>query len=123
MLPHKPPLLVHGNNQEMLCSMDSGTHGVCMAWLSEVFQRGDVDLVYERTTRMCTDIDTKAFVDVQSWESAQTFIIDPSDQARRSGGLGVQASKEPVRPVAFSAVRGGPLRALVRPGVADDMRR
>ena len=73
LLPHKPGLIVHEDNQAMIKIVESGrnptmrylgrTHGVSVAWLHETFKGEDLSLAYEISTRMCADIFTKALVD------------------------------------------------------------
>ena len=55
------------------------THRISFPWLHESFERDDLSLVYELTTRMCADIYTKAFTDVNKWKAACWFIniVDP----------------------------------------------
>ena len=72
ILPHKPGLMVHEDNQAMIRCVETGrnptmrylhrTHRVSVSWLHESFERDDLSLVYELTTRMCADIYTKAFL-------------------------------------------------------------
>ena len=74
ILPHKPGLLVHEDNQAMIRCVETGrnptmrylhrTHRVSVAWIHECFERKDMQLVYELTAKMCADIYTKAFTDV-----------------------------------------------------------
>ena len=71
LLPHKPGLKVHEDNQAMIKVVQSGrnptmrylgrTHGVSVAWLHETFKGDDLQLAYEISARMCADIFTKAF--------------------------------------------------------------
>ena len=95
LLPHKPGLLFHEDNQAMIRVVETGrnptmrylhrTHRVSVGWLHERFGADDLDLVYELTTRMAADIYTKAFVDAGKWEAAQWLIniVDPGLLLRR----------------------------------------
>ena len=63
LLPHKPTLLVHEDNQAMIRVIDTGknptmrylarTHRISVAWLHERFRSNELQLVYESTTKMC----------------------------------------------------------------------
>ena len=76
LLPHKPGLVVHEDNQAMIKVVQSGrnptmrylgrTHGVSVAWLHETFKGEDLDLAYEQSSRMSADIFTKAFTDPEN---------------------------------------------------------
>ena len=61
------------------------THGVSVSWLHEVCNRGDIELVYEESSRMCADIYTKAFTDVAKWQTACWLIniADPAEMKKR----------------------------------------
>ena len=71
LLPHKPGLIVHGDNQAMMTVVKSGrnpmmryltrTHRVSVAWLHERVKSNDLTLVHEEFCRMAADIYTKAF--------------------------------------------------------------
>ena len=60
LLPHRPVILVHEDNQAMLRVVETGknptmrylhrTHRDNVAWLHEAFERPGLDLVYELTT-------------------------------------------------------------------------
>ena len=50
------------------------THRCSVAWLHESFERDDLQLVYEKTARMCADIYTKAFTDPAKWQIACWLI-------------------------------------------------
>ncbi|CAE7597851.1 unnamed protein product, partial [Symbiodinium pilosum] len=57
------------------------SHGICIAWMHEVFQEGYVGLAYEVTAKMAADIHTKAFKDGISWAHAcQLINIFPPEQ-------------------------------------------
>ena len=90
LFKHQPALMVHEDNQAMIRCVETGknpsmrylhrTHRVSVAWLHECFQRKDLTLVYELTSRMCADIYTKAFTDASKWEAACWLInvVDPA---------------------------------------------
>ena len=60
ILKHKPPLLVHEDNQAMIRCVETGrnptmiylhrTHWCSVAWLHECFERKDMSLIYEVTS-------------------------------------------------------------------------
>merc|ERR1712218_410661 len=80
LLPHRPQLLVHEDNQALIRVVQSGrnptmryrlhTHRCSVAWLHERFCGSDLKLVYEDTSRQCADIYTKSFTDAAKWEAA-----------------------------------------------------
>ena len=84
LLPNKPGLVVHEDNQAMIRVVESGrnptmrylgrTHGISVAWLHETFQGEDLTLAYEVSARMCADIFTKAFNDADKWKLACWLI-------------------------------------------------
>ena len=90
LLPHKPKLIFHGDNQTMIRVTETGrnptmrylprTHGVSVARLHETFSHQNIDLVYEVSSKMCADICTKAFTDASKWLAACDLIniVDPS---------------------------------------------
>lgn len=89
LLPHKPPLLFHEDNQAMINIVNTGknptmrylrrTHRVSVSWLHERFANDDLILVYEVSCRMAADIYTKAFTDGIKWDAVRTLIniLDP----------------------------------------------
>jgi len=91
LLPHKPGLVVHEDNQAMIKIVQSGrnptmryigrTHGVSVAWLHETFKGDDLELAYEELARMAADIFTKAFDDNDKWRAACWLInvCDPKE--------------------------------------------
>ena len=91
LLPHKPGLIVHEDNQAMIRVVETGknptmrylgrTHGVSIAWLHETFKGVDLKLAYETSPRMCADIYTKAFVDADKFKAACYLIgvCDPRE--------------------------------------------
>ena len=50
------------------------THRISVAWLYERFKQGDLKLVYEESSKMCADIFTKAFTDVNKWNEVRDLI-------------------------------------------------
>ena len=84
LLPHKPGLIVHEDNQAMIRVVETGknptmrylgrTHGVSIAWLHETFKGVGLELAYETSPRMCADIYTKAFVDADKLKAACYLI-------------------------------------------------
>ena len=68
LLPHKPKLIFHEDNQTMIRVTETGrnptmrclsrTHRVSVAWLHETFSHQGIDLVYEASSKMCADIST-----------------------------------------------------------------
>ena len=84
LLPHKPGLVVHEDNQAMIKVVETGrnptmryigrTHGVSVAWLHERFKGEDINLAYEVSSRMCADIYTKAFTGKGKWTLARWLI-------------------------------------------------
>ncbi|MCP4377402.1 MAG: Ty1/Copia family ribonuclease HI [bacterium] len=83
-------LMVHEDNQAMIQVMKSGknptmrhlgrTHRVSVAFLSERFAAGDVELCYETSSKMAADIYTKAFTDALKWKVVSELInlLDPT---------------------------------------------
>eukprot|EP00972_Heterocapsa_arctica_P016981 2506801-Heterocapsa_arctica.AAC.1 len=77
LLPNKPILHFHEDNQAMIRVVETGrnptmrylqrTHGVSVAWLHEIFKKRELDLNYELSSRMCADIYIKAFTDAIMW--------------------------------------------------------
>ena len=77
LLPHKPGLIVHEDNQAMMTVVKSGRnptmrylkkmHRVSVAWLHQRFKSKVYELVYEVSCRMAADIYTKAFSDPFKW--------------------------------------------------------
>ena len=89
ILPDKPALLFHEDNQCMIVVVRSGrnptmrylkrTHRASVAWLHERFKEPDLQLVYELSAKMAADIYTKGFTDGQKWECVRGLInvFDP----------------------------------------------
>ncbi len=89
LLPHKPPLFFHEDNQAMIHVINTGrnptmryllrTHRVSVSWLHEVFKGADIVLMYEDSAKMAADIYTKGFVDPTKWKPfcGLINIIDP----------------------------------------------
>jgi hypothetical protein len=78
LLPHKPPIMFHEDNQAMINVVTTGknptmrylrrTHRVSVSWLHERFKGDDITLVYEVSAKMAADIYTKAFTDGAKWD-------------------------------------------------------
>ena len=91
LLPHSPGLYVHEDNQAMIRVVESGrnptmryigrTHGISVAWLHEQFQKEELTLAYELSSRMCADIFTKGFTEADKWSLVCSLIcvINPAD--------------------------------------------
>ena len=89
LLPHKPPILFHKDNQTMINVVSTGrnptmrylrrTHRVSVSWLYERFKDDDIELVYEMSAKMAADIYTKAFTDGAKWDVVCSLIniLDP----------------------------------------------
>ena len=89
LLPHKPPILFHEDNQAMINVVSTGrnptmrylrrTHRVSVSWLYERFKGDDINLVYEISAKMAADIYTKAFTDGAKWDIVCNLIniLDP----------------------------------------------
>ena len=86
-----PNFVFYDDNQTMIGVVRTGknptmrhlerSHGICIAWMHEVFQEGYVGLAYEVTAKMAADIHTKAFKDGVSWAHAcQLINIFPPGQ-------------------------------------------
>ena len=86
-----PNFVFYDDNQTMIGIVRTGknptmrrlerSHGICIAWMHEVFQEGYVGLAYEVTAKMAADIHTKAFKDGVSWAHAcQLINIFPPEQ-------------------------------------------
>ena len=79
-----PNFVFYDDNQTMIGVVRTGknptmrhlerSHGICIAWMHEVFQEGYVSLAYEVTAKMAADIHTKAFKDHVSWAHACQLI-------------------------------------------------
>ena len=79
-----PNFVFYDDNQTMIGVVRTGknptmrhlerSHGVCIAWMHEVFQEGYVGLAYEVTAKMAADVHTKAFKDGISWVHACQLI-------------------------------------------------
>mgnify|MGYP000126413047 CR=1 FL=1 len=90
LLPHKPALFGHEDNQAMMRVVETGknpsmrhigiTHGTSVAWLHECHKCKQVRLADEVSDKMAADIHTKAFTDAAKWEHAQQLIniFDPT---------------------------------------------
>ncbi len=73
LLPLKPPLFFHEDNQAMIHVVTTGrnptmrylhrTHRVSVSWLHEVCQGDDIVLMYEDSAKMAADIYTKGLTD------------------------------------------------------------
>ena len=131
LLPHKPPLMFHEDNQAMIRICETGrnptmryllrTHRVSVAWLHETFSREYIRMFYEDSSKMCADIYTKAFTDLARWLHACSLInvIDPAQLAAFCS-KGSDASAAPAIPVLNTVVNnlpvpshGGDLKRLV----------
>jgi len=89
ILQRSAKLVVHEDNQAMIRIVETGknialrylarTHRISIAWLHEVFQMDEIELLYAASASMCADIYTKAFSDPRKWEAACWLIgvIDP----------------------------------------------
>ena len=89
LLPQKPKLVFHEDNQTMIRVIETGrnptmrylarTHRVSVAWLHETFSQQSITLMYEVSSRMCADIYTKAFTDATKWQAVCDLIniVDP----------------------------------------------
>ena len=108
VLPHKPALVFHEDNQAMIAVCRSGrnptmrylgrTHRVRVSWLHEVCKGKDVDLIYTKSESMAADVYTKAFTEITRWRHACMLIniMDPASlkdkkfmeslRSSRSGG-------------------------------------
>ena len=86
-----PNFVFYDDNQTMIGVVRTGknptmrhlerSHGICIAWMHEVFQEGYVGLAYEVTAKMAANIHTKAFKDGISWAHAcQLINIFPPEQ-------------------------------------------
>ncbi len=94
LLPSKPILQFHEDNQAMIRVVETGrnptmrylqrTHGVSVAWLHEIFKNKELDLSYELSARMCADIYTKAFTDATLWVQV-CYLINVVDPNRLPG--------------------------------------
>ena len=110
LLPHKPKLIFHEDNQTMIRVTEIGrspttrclprAHRVSVAWLHEVFSHQDIDLIYQVSFKTCADIYTKAFTDASKWLAACDLIniVDPSRLRHFISGL-----ITPPPPVAMSS--------------------
>ncbi len=84
LLPHKPPLYFHEDNQAMIHVINTGrnptmryllrTHRVSVSWLHEVFKGADIVLMYEDSSKQAADIYTKGFDDKAKWEQVCGLI-------------------------------------------------
>ena len=72
------------DNQATMCVMNNGyssalrhlprTHRVCLAWIGEVVQDGDITIEYCSTDSQAADIFTKAFSNKPKWQNALQLI-------------------------------------------------
>ena len=89
LLPQKPKLMFHEDNQTMIRVAEIGrnptmryfarTHRVSVAWLHETFSQQNTGLMYEASSRMCADIYRKAFTEATKWQAVCDLvnIVDP----------------------------------------------
>eukprot|EP00972_Heterocapsa_arctica_P007609 1109492-Heterocapsa_arctica.AAC.1 len=90
LLPNKPKLCFHEDNQAMMRVVETGsnptmryllrTHGVSVVWLHGTFENDFLELGYELSSRMCADIYIKGFTDAVKWIEVCDLIniVDPA---------------------------------------------
>ena len=82
--PTQPRIIFYDDSQAMISVIRSGknptmrhlerTHGLCIAWMHEVFMPDTILLVYEITAKMAADIHTKPFKSAEAWKHACSLI-------------------------------------------------
>ncbi len=84
ILNREVDLVLREDNQATMCVMKNGystalrhlprTHRVCLAWIGEVVQDGDITIEYCSTDSQAADIFTKAFSSKPKWQNALQLI-------------------------------------------------